>query len=432
VPSNFIAATASDLIADIKAANQQGGSNTITLVAPTTSPYVLTAVDNSTDGPTGLPVIAANDILTIVGNGNTIERNRSGGTPAFRLFDVAARAALTLQNLTSEYGCACGAGVSAEGGAIYNQGTLDLNGVAVQNNAAAGNTYWGGASAAGGGIYSNGTLTLEGGSLIQSNFAWGQLGGRGNAYAAFPAGGNGFGGGLYVAGGTVTVVSATLSGNTAQGGRGRAGKISFASYYNGATGGNGGNGYGGGLYVAAGTVNLTNDTLSANSALGGSGGNGGNGYRSTYGLYLSNGGKGGNSGNGFGAGLYVAGGSVNLTNDIVSSNSALGGDGGAGGRGLFGGHGGNGGNGFGGGLYVAGGAVDLTNDMVFSNSAVGGQAGYGGYGRSGPGLQGYFGLGDGGGLYINTLAAVCLDTFTQAHVTNNSTLNIVGSYTLCP
>src|SRR5437899_7102154 len=102
VPSSFTAASVSDLIADINAANAAGGSNTITLVAGTT--FTLTAVDNTTDGATGLPVIAANDNLSIVGNGDTIERKASGSTPAFRLLDVAAGAALTLQNLTLQGG----------------------------------------------------------------------------------------------------------------------------------------------------------------------------------------------------------------------------------------------------------------------------------------------------------------------------------------
>src|SRR5262245_60268414 len=77
LPSTYYAATASDLIADINAANKHGGTNTIVLTAPTTSPYVLTAVDNTTDGATGLPVISSNkgDNLTIVGNGDTIERS---------------------------------------------------------------------------------------------------------------------------------------------------------------------------------------------------------------------------------------------------------------------------------------------------------------------------------------------------------------------
>src|SRR5262245_11090249 len=64
LPSTFHAATASDLIADIKTANLQGGANTIVLTAPTTSPYVFTATDNTTDGATVLPVIAKGDALT--------------------------------------------------------------------------------------------------------------------------------------------------------------------------------------------------------------------------------------------------------------------------------------------------------------------------------------------------------------------------------
>jgi len=147
VLTSFTAATVSDLIADIHAANQAGGANAITLVAPMPSPYVLTAVDNTTDGPTGLPVIAANDNLTIVGNGDVIARSTTAGTPNFRLLNVAAGATFTLQNLTLQGGLALGAGVSAEGGAVYNQGTLDLKGTTVQHNTAQG--LYGVGSAAG-------------------------------------------------------------------------------------------------------------------------------------------------------------------------------------------------------------------------------------------------------------------------------------------
>jgi len=38
LPSSYTAATVSDLIADINAANAAGGTNTITLTAPTASP----------------------------------------------------------------------------------------------------------------------------------------------------------------------------------------------------------------------------------------------------------------------------------------------------------------------------------------------------------------------------------------------------------
>jgi hypothetical protein len=172
--SNYSAATVSDLIADINAANQAGGSNTITLVAPATSPYVLTAVNNTTDGATGLPVIAPNDNLTIIGNGDAIQRSTAAGTPAFRLLDVASGASLTLDNLTLEDGLAFGAGAAAEGGAVYSQGSLDLNGVTVQNNTAQGQNGSGwaaGASAAGGGIYSGGVLTLDDGTTVRRFFS---------------------------------------------------------------------------------------------------------------------------------------------------------------------------------------------------------------------------------------------------------------------
>ncbi len=136
--STYTAASVSDLIVDINASNKAGGSNTIKLTAPTTSPYVLTVVNNTTDGATGLPVIATNDALTVVGNGDSIERSTASGTANFRLFDVAALGSLTMQNLTLQGGMARGYGVSAEGGAIYNQGALTLSGVTLQNNIAYG------------------------------------------------------------------------------------------------------------------------------------------------------------------------------------------------------------------------------------------------------------------------------------------------------
>src|SRR5262249_49990727 len=130
---SYFAMTAADLIKDIGLTNKAGGTNTITLNAAPSAPYTLNAVDNSTDGPTGLPVIAAGNHLyilaTIQGAGITIQRSTDPGTPAFRLFDVAAGASLALNGLTLKNGLASGSGVSAEGGAIYSQGDLGLAGV---------------------------------------------------------------------------------------------------------------------------------------------------------------------------------------------------------------------------------------------------------------------------------------------------------------
>jgi hypothetical protein len=375
---------------------------------------VLTGVDNSTDGATGLPVIAANDSLTILGNGDTIERSTATGTPAFRLFDVAGGAALVLENLTLENGLAQGPGVSAEGGAIYNQGGLGLNGVTVQNNFAQGAP---GQAAAGGGIYSSGTASLS---------------------------------------------SVTLSSNSAQGGQGTQGVAGVASrspYVPGGAGGPGGpggNGLGGAVCVAGGSLTLTNDTVFANTAWGGNGGGGGaGGYGGASSRLAGTGGRGGNGGaggNGLGGAVYVAGGTVTLTNDTVYSNTAWGGSGGQGGPGGnaqsnyygragtpgAGGYGGAGGNGFGGAVYVAGGTATLTGDTVYSNTAWGGNGGKGGingaiyYGPSGS--PGSSGMGEGGGLYIAPLGTVYLDAFTLGHFSHNtaSTSNddVFGSYTL--
>jgi hypothetical protein len=251
VPSNFTAASVTDLIADINAANAAGGSNTITLVAGTT--FTLTAVNNTTDGPTGLPVIAANDNLTILGNGDTIERKASGSTPAFRLLDVAAGATLTLENLMLQGGLAFGGQglASSEGGAIYNQGALTLTGVTVQNNTAQGldgSKGGAGGSAAGGGIYSGGgSLTLEG-CTLQNNQALGGQGGQGfqtrdyfgDRHDRYPGGngGDGLGGGLYVAAGTASLHNSTVTGNKALGGQGGGGGASA------------GLGEGGGVFIA--------------------------------------------------------------------------------------------------------------------------------------------------------------------------------------
>ena len=127
--ASFTAASVADLVADINASNAAGGSNTITLTPG--AAFQLSAVDNATDGPTGLPVIAAGNDLAIVGNGATVARSAAKGTLAFRLFDVAAGASLALSDLTLSGGLAVDA--IAHGGGVRSLGTLALNRVTVQN-----------------------------------------------------------------------------------------------------------------------------------------------------------------------------------------------------------------------------------------------------------------------------------------------------------
>ena len=325
LPSSYTAASASDLIADITAANTAGGANTITLTAPTTSPYALTARNNGGNATTlanGLPVIAANDNLTIVGNGDTIERT---GTVAYRLLDVAANATLTLQDLTLQGGLVEGVGGSAGGalgGAIYNAGALTLSGVTVANNQAYSDID---GPAGGGGIWSDGSLTLENGTLLEGNIARG---------TAAPHVGPAFGGAVYVAGGTANITNSTFTGNSAIGGDGYAQPS--------------GDAFGGAIYVAAGQVILTNTTVTNNFAYVWE-----NLPAATTGFE--------------GGGLYIAGGTVTFANDTVQSNA------------------------------VAYGEVNIPIVDLFWA--------YGGYG---------------GGMYVAPVASVSLDAFTLANTIDNS------------
>jgi hypothetical protein len=73
----------------------------------------LKKVNNTTYGPTGLPVIRSD--ITIDGNNSTIRRDRSA--PAFRIFAVAQNDELTLRNTTVSGGRAADEG--GRGGGVY-------------------------------------------------------------------------------------------------------------------------------------------------------------------------------------------------------------------------------------------------------------------------------------------------------------------------
>ena len=237
--SSYAAADVPQLIAAINAANASAGADTITLAAGAI--FSLTAADNTTNGATGLPRIAAGGgSLTILGNGDVIERSAAAGTPGFRLFDAAAGASLTLKNLTLQGGLATAFAQSAQGGAVYSQGALNLESVTVQNNTAQGSAgvlVWGslfdGSDAQGGGIYSAGSLSLSN-CTIRNNSA---IGGRGLDKAWY-----------------------TIQGNEGTG--------SFVTVHRGSKGGDAA---GGGIYVASGTAAIRTSTITDNSAIGGAG-----------------------------------------------------------------------------------------------------------------------------------------------------------------
>ena len=267
--ASFTASSVAELITDINAANAAGGANVITLTEGTT--FKLNAVAEGSDGATGLPTIAAGNELTIAGNGDTIERSSGAGTPAFRLFDVAAGAVLSLNDLTLSRGRAPYSSFdgAATGGAIRNHGALILSGVTVQNCTAQGD--FAGQSALGGGIFSAGVLTAVG-SAIRNNQALGMDGGD-FGFVSAGIGGSASGGGLYLAGTSASLTNSSVDSNLARAGNGGSGgKGQFFGSVFWFGGGPGGGAGGGGIFAAAATVQLQGTSITRNVAKGGTGG----------------------------------------------------------------------------------------------------------------------------------------------------------------
>jgi CSLREA domain-containing protein len=214
IPNGDIAA----LKSAITVANGNGQADTINLA--TNGIYTLTAIDNSTHGANGLPVII-NDVagldLTINGNGATIQRSTSAGTPEFRILDVSG-ASVDCLGLTIANGKVAGVFPAYAGAGIYGvQATLNLTSCTVRQNV----------GVFGGGIFNNlGTITVNGCTV------------SGNSATS--------GGGMANFEGTLTLRNTTVSGNMAE--------VS-----------------GGGLFNQSSNATLVCDTFSDNSALTGGG-----------------------------------------------------------------------------------------------------------------------------------------------------------------
>jgi hypothetical protein len=202
---NARATSAGQMKADCRAGNVSG-PDTVSL--PSGGLFELTAAHNSQHGPTGLPVITTD--MTIEGNGATIRRSAAPGTPQFRILDVDPGVTFVLRNTTISNGW------SENGGGIYSQGTLVVEGSTISDNTG---YYVGGGIAAfwgqavivtdsvitgntgylGGGIAAN-TLTISG-SQVVNNTADGDYGGQGGGIRAS----------------YLVMTDTTVSGNTAVG-----------------------------------------------------------------------------------------------------------------------------------------------------------------------------------------------------------------------
>jgi hypothetical protein len=467
------------LQAAIDAAADDGDARNIIELSVSTSPYLVTG------GPLWIQGGSTAQTLTIVGQGQAA--TILSGEQSSRVFEIVAGSSsptVVLQDLTIEDGYETddgGLGLAGDpgvGGAILiDGGSVSLDSVALLGNEAAGahgtiatdepptpgspgGNGGAGGNAMGGAVYLGaGSLNLTD-STIDGDFAQGGAGAAGGqggnnyytnqgssgseyfgsssvsggAGGTAGAAGSGYGGGVYIGGGTLTITSDTFSADLADGGQGATGGFGGnMAYYakpagNAGDGGAGGNGAGGAVYVAGGTVSLAGSDLVDDDAVGftggiggyaghayfelagaasGSGVNGGNGNPGQLG---ANGGNAGAAGSGSGGGLYIAGGTVSLdgvglSDDLAQGglglfggNAGDGGNGGTGGAGAAGGIGGDGGNGgaaghagaggdggaaYGGGADIAGGTVKFQSVMILSNAAIGGAGGAGGFGGTG-------------------------------------------------
>jgi hypothetical protein len=213
------------------------------------------------------------------------------------------------------------------------------------------------------------------------------LGGKGGNGVYLGFGGWANGGGIYDGAGTaetVTITNSSLSNNQAQSGPGGTGSTLNTFPPNTSA-------LGAGAYLTGGTVVLSNDLVEGNEAIGGSG----NSVDFGDGL----------TGNALGGGLWLSG-TVTLSGDTVSSNLAQCGS-------SYGG-----GEAAGGGVYVASGTVPFCTDTAQSNTAT-----------TSP-YPGPLSVVAGGGIDIASGATVYVDSFTVNNTINNRLDNIEGSYVL--
>ena len=230
----------------------------------------------------------------------------------------------------------------------------------------------------GGGIYNEGTLVLDGVS-IEDNHVVGGEGSAGSDQGAGGGGGGGagLGGGLYNDGGSVTIFGesdpCTFAMNSATGGKGGYGPPNNG-YFNGTGGGGGGANGGAGTYAAAGL----------DGGFGGGGGGGGGASQGTLGGDAP-----------FGGGAGGAGGKTGGWNVSGAGGSAYfyGGDGGNGAYSAAGG--GGGGAGLGGAVFNKSGDITIRGCTFRNNEARLGAKGNGGYGGHGAPGTGY-----GGAVFI--------------------------------
>jgi len=300
-----------------------------------------------------------------------------------------------LANESDKGGSVGGTGGTAQGGSIFSNdlvfsGTLDFigsqalggdGGLADSNGKQ--NVGGTGGNALGGAIYSRGSVNGSAPASFWNTLAQGGAGQDSSKGGRRKDGGVGGAGGKASGGAVFAVQTITLNGLMADsahavgGNGGKGGKggnpdkdPGFTGPGIGGTGGAGGEASGGALYGQTGTINLTGADIRNSSAVGGAGGTGGAGNEGSEFYAASAGGAGGAGGDALGGAVY-SGGNFIAVSSVFSGNSALGGNGGAGGKDNGGGAGvdGAGGRGYGGALYLKGAMASLQNVSFLNNTA---------------------------------------------------------------
>jgi hypothetical protein len=378
-------------VSAIASANNSSGADAVQLGRGCV--YSLGAQNNYWYGPNGLPAITSS--ITIEGNGATIQRGATIGTPTFRLFYVAADPAnpktfnyvvpagsapgggqLTLRNLSLRGGVAKGGdsngggGGAGFGGAIFNQGIVVIERCAISGNLAqGGSSINSSVGTSGGGIGSNSTFSGGGG------FGPGVFGGGAGGHG----GGGGGGGAGFMVGEDGAATSAANGANgggsaTGLGGKGGDG-ITVAGLAGDGSGGGGGSSTGylggggpGGGFGAGGSGTFNNPGEAGGGGVGGGGGN-----RSGTSLGAGGGGFGGGGGGAIVGASMISGGKGGFGGGGGRAAS----NGGAGGASGFGGGygsnaGGGGGAGMGGAIFNMQGNLTIRNSTVAANEARGG------------------------------------------------------------
>ncbi|MEG3838139.1 Ig-like domain-containing protein, partial [Microcoleus sp. Z1_C3] len=197
----------------INQANSTAANDIINLASGST--YTLTALNNTTGGNNGLPVIlgtSTGGTLTITGNGATI--TRSGAAPSFRIFNVNSSGNLTLDNLTVSNGLTSAGG--SAGGLYLNSGAIaTINNSTFSNNQGLSD---GGAIFNGSGQLTINNSTFTANSAQASGAAITMSGGTANiSNSTFSANTARNDGGAIItySGGNTTIVNSTITNNTA-------------------------------------------------------------------------------------------------------------------------------------------------------------------------------------------------------------------------